>query len=102
MSDDAVVELDVGALAGNGQCDAHVSCRWDGQGERRASSLDGKWKAGIEAHGKFGIAGKDGCVDAIFEKQRKWLVAVARIPNGHALGGGDVCNVRCGSLAISW
>ena len=30
MSDDAVVELDVGALAGNGQGNANVSCRWDG------------------------------------------------------------------------
>ena len=100
MSDDAVVELHIGALSRDAQCNANVSCRWNRKRERRASGLDGKWNAGIEADGEFGIARKDGRVGAIFEKQRKRFRAVARIENGHPRGERDFSSVRFEGFAI--
>ena len=86
MGDDAVVELDVGAFAGNGEDKTHTAGGRNGKKERSAAGLDGERQARVEVDGKFGFAGKDGNVGAVIKQQGKRTGALARVENGHAGG----------------
>src|SRR6266849_2417010 len=89
VGDDAVVELDVGAIAGNGEQEADAAGGGNGEKKRGAAGFDGEREPGVEIDGKFGFAGKDGDVGAVIEKQRKRTRAVTGVEDGHAGGEGN-------------
>src|SRR6266436_1402941 len=86
MGDDAVVELDVGAIAGNGEREANAAGGGNGQKERGAAGFDGERKTGVEVDGKFGFAGEYGDVGAVVEEKRERTRALARVEDSHAGG----------------
>src|SRR5207249_12470 len=89
MGDDAVVDLDVGAVAGNRERESHATGGGNGKKERSAPGFDGEWKTGVQIDGEFGFAGKNGDVGAVVEKERERTRAVAGIENGHPGDEGD-------------
>jgi len=84
MGDDAVVELDVGAVAGNGEREADAAGGGNGKQEGGAAGFDREGKAGVEVDGKFGFAGEDGDVGAVVEEKRERTRAVASVEDSHA------------------
>jgi len=100
VSDDAVVELDVGAFAGNGEDEADAAGGGNGKNERGAASFDGEGKAGVEIDGEFGFTGKDGDVGAVIEQQGKRTRALASVENGHAGGEGNFGGIGAESFAF--
>jgi hypothetical protein len=100
MGDDSVIELDVGAIAGNGEREADAAGGGNGKQEGGAAGFDREGKACVEIHGKFGFAGKDGDVGAVVEEKRERARAVARVEDGHAGGEGNFRGVGAESFAF--
>src|SRR5258705_5238883 len=100
MGDDAVVELDVGAIAGNGEREADAAGGWNWKKERGAAGFDREGKAGVEVDGEFGFTGKDGDVGAVVEEKRERTRAVAGVEDGHASGERNFRGVGAESFAF--
>src|SRR5208283_2844777 len=102
MRDDAVIELDVGALAGNAQREADTSRRRNGKREGGAPGFDGDWETCVERDGEFRFAGQNGGVRAIFEEQRQRFGAVARVQDRCARDERDLGGVGGEGLAFKF
>src|SRR6266436_635488 len=100
VGDDAVVELDVGAVAGNGEREADTAGGGNGKQERGAAGFDGERKTGVEVDGKFGFAGEYGDVGAVVEEKRERTRALARVEDSHAGGERNFRGVSAESFAF--
>ena len=81
-----MVELDVGAVAGNGEREADAAGGRNRKKERSAAGFDREGKAGVEVDGEFGFAGEHGDVGAVVEEKRERPRTVAGVEDGHAGG----------------
>jgi len=100
VGDDAVVELDVGAIAGNGQEEPDAAGGGNGKQEGGAAGFDRERQSCVEIHGKFGFAGKDGDVGAVVEEKRERARALARVEDSHAGGERNFRGVGAESFAF--